>query len=363
MAFRNEMRAAGLGILAVAMGLGAGTAAAETLIWTDGAPNRGARAEVTEWLGSEIEARTGGELQLKFHWSGALMSFKDATKGIGSGVADMGLMVAAYNPGLHPIYAIADLPTEFSDPWVTNRAVYELTSTTPELVAEFERLNLKYISNITTTGIQLVCAGKAVTRVSDVNGLKIRGIGAYGKALSDAGAVNVSLPSHESYQALDTGLIDCTQMYAYAVESFKLRDVASSLTKLDWGALKGMAYVLNLDRFKGLEESQQKVLLDLGSEFVDAYSKAIIAGNARAYDLMEQQPGFEIVAFSKAEKAKLLQLGQKYVDAWIDEVNRSGLDGRALWNRYGELLAKYQEELTERGYPWDRKPASGTGTQ
>ena len=121
------------GVLAaglLTLGLSAPVQAAQTLTYSDNSPNRGTRAEVTNWFAEELGKRTNGELKIEFHWGGALLKAKAAAKGIGAGAADMGTIIGVYNPKLHPAYLLTDLPTEYSDHWVGTRAVYEMAHST-----------------------------------------------------------------------------------------------------------------------------------------------------------------------------------------------------------------------------------------
>ncbi|MBL4807536.1 MAG: C4-dicarboxylate TRAP transporter substrate-binding protein [Rhodobacteraceae bacterium] len=335
------------------------TAHAETVLsWTDGAPNRGTRADATIWMAEELAKRTNGELKMEFHWGGALMKFKAATKGIGAGAADMGLMVAIYNPKLHLGYTIADLPTKYSDPWVGTRSIYELVMNNEELQKEFHKLNLQYISNITTTQIEMICKDKVVRDLDDIKGLKVRGISIYGKVLADLGAIPVGMPSSGAYQGLSTGLIDCTLMYGYAIPAFKLQEVGNEFTRLDWGALMSMAYVMNKDVFDALTPEQQEIILQLGSDFVDHYAEKIIAGNAKAYELMAAgTDGKNKVNFheiSPEAKAELEKATQPYVEVWRKEAEEGGIDANAMQRQFHELLKNYDDERKSKGYPWNR---------
>ncbi|MDF2368476.1 C4-dicarboxylate TRAP transporter substrate-binding protein [Sneathiella sp.] len=343
------------GLLAASIVLPAN--ATRVLTWTDGSPNRGTRAEAAQWFADELEKRTNGELKIEFHWGGALLKPKAAVKGIGAGAADMGLVLGVYNPKLHQAYILGDLPTPYSDPWVSTRAIYDLVHQNKDLQAEFADLNLQYITNVTSTEIQLICKDKPVKTLDDVKGLKIRGIGVYGKIFSDFGAANVAMPVYESYQAIDTGLVNCTQIYGYAIPAFKLQEIAKEITKLDWGALLGLAYVMNKDTYDSLTPEQQKIINDLGVESIDYYVKKMLLDN----DILINNPTSEIdgtkvniYELSDADKARLLEATSKYLEDWRKGANESGVDAAALQTQFLDLLKKYDDERKAKDYPWNR---------
>lgn len=158
------------GITAAVMALPA--AAEMKLNFTDNSANRGARAEATAWFAEELGKRTNGEINMEIHWGGALLKAKAAAKGVADGAADMGFIIGVYNPGLHPAFLLADLPTQYSDPWSSSRAFYELNTQNQALKDEWSGLNLHFVANVTTGPIQLVCKDKAVAKSTIWRALK-----------------------------------------------------------------------------------------------------------------------------------------------------------------------------------------------
>ena len=324
------------------------------LNFTDQSPNRGARAETTNWFAEELEKRTNGEVKMEVHWGGALLKAKAAAKGIGDGAADMGFLVGVYNPGLHPAFLLADLPTEYSDPWASTRAFYELNTTNKVLQDEWSDLNLHFIANITTGPIQLVCKDKAVASVDDLAGVKMRGISVYGKVAKDLGSIPVKMTAYDTYQGLDTGLIDCTMFYSYAIPAFKLNEIATDVTLLDWGALMALAMVMNKDAYEALSPENQAVVDELGSEIVDVYAQKINAANAEAVEGLKASGTITFNDFPAEQKLQLLEASKGYMDEWKAKASKSGVDAEAVASDYMRLLKKWDGEREAKGYPWAR---------
>ncbi|GLQ05081.1 C4-dicarboxylate TRAP transporter substrate-binding protein [Sneathiella chinensis] len=331
--------------------------AGKTLTWTDGSPNRGTRAEASMWFADQLEQRTNGDLKIEFHWGGALLKAKAAPKGIGAGAADMGLVLGVYNPKFHHGLTLGDLPTQYSDPWVSTRAMYELIQTNKDLQDEFDKLNLQFIANVTATEIQLICKGDPVRTLEDIKGKKVRGIGVYGKIFKDLGATPVSMTVYKSYQGLDTGLLDCSQIYTYAIPAFKLQEVASEVTLLDWGALLGLAYVMNKDTYEALPQEQKDIINQLGSDYVDHFAEKARQGNMDALAELEKAADgnkVNIHTLSPADKEKLLEASGPYLAEWQAEAEKLGMDGAAMHKQFLALLKKYEDERLSAGYPWTR---------
>jgi TRAP-type transport system periplasmic protein len=353
------MRRIKLGSMALAAGvlsmaLAAPVQAARVLTFSDNSPNRGTRAEVTNWMAAELERRTNGELKIEMHWGGALLKAKAAAKGVGAGAADMGTIIGVYNPKFHTAYSLTDLPTQYSDPWVGTRAVWEMATTNKDLIAEFDKLNLHYVSNFTTTQIQLICKGKPVKNMADIKGIKVRGVGVYGKVFKDLGATPVRISAYKAYQGLDTGLINCSQVYAYFIPASKMNEVAKEVTILDWGALMGLGYVMNKDVWESLSPAHQKIVTQLGSDYIDKYAEAIAIGNAKAMADLRADPAVTIHEFSAADKKALIDAAGGYLTAWKGKMKEGEMDADAYRANYLSLLKKYDDERKAKGYPWKR---------
>lgn len=340
--------AAGVTALSMAM-----PAQAEmTLAWTDQSPNRGARAEATMWFADELAKRTNGEVKIEVHWGGALLKAKAAAKGIADGAADIGFVIGVYNPGLHPGFLLADQPTEYTDLWALTRAFYELNTTNADLQKEWDDLNLHFVSNVTTGPIQMICKDKAINGIEDFAGTKMRGISVYGKVTKDLGAIPVKTTAYDVYQGLDTGLIDCSMFYTYAVATFKLEEIITDYSQLDWGALMGLGIVMNKDAWEAMSPENQQIVTDLGSEFVDEYAKRLIAANSDVLQMLKDRDSVTVAEFPAEQKAKLLEAGKPYFDDWKAKAEKAGVDAAALSSQYNDLLKKWDDKLKADGYPW-----------
>lgn len=332
----------------------AGPAAAQmTLIFGEAGPNRGARAEALQWFVDEVEARSGGDLAIDVQWGGALFKSEAAAQSIRDGVADLGTIIAVYYPQEMAGYGIADLPLENPDAWVGMRATDELMRGSDAIAQDLADKGLVYLGTWTTSAVNIGCAGAAIREAADIDGLKVRGVGAYGKAFDEMGADMVSMSIYDAYQGLDTGLIDCSQGYSYAVSALKQGEVMDSYTLLDWGQVGGLGIFMNADMHASLTPEQQAVLAEVGSEMADEFGRAITAANEAAIEEMRGL-GVEVVELPEAERAKLVEMGAPYIEEWLETAGGVGLPAETLLEEYRGLIARYTEERDAEGYPWER---------
>ncbi len=345
----NYLKAATL--MATATVLGTAAIAETVLIHGEAGPNRGARAAAIQWFADEVADRSGGDMRIDVQWGGALFKANAALQSIHDGVADMGTIISVYYPQEFASYGIADLPLDNPDAWVGMRATDELFRTNPSISAVLDDKNLVYIGTFTTSQVNIGCKDVEIRTIDDIDGLKVRGVGAYGKVFGDVGANMVRMSIYDAYQGLDSGLLDCSQGYSYAVAALKQDEVMTSYTLLNWGQVGGVGTFMNKDAFDALSTEQQQLLLDTGSDMVDYFGQTLIAANAKAIESMTAA-GVEVIELPAEERAKLIERGAAYVDEWVETANATGLDGAALLDEYRTLLTKYTEIRDSEGYPW-----------
>lgn len=343
---------------ALTVGLFSGATMAETVLTHgEAGPNRGARAKALQWFADEVASRSKGDLKIDIQWGGALFKANAAVQSIADGVSDAGTVIAVYYPREMSAYGIADLPIENPDAWIGMRATDEFMRTNADAAKDLADKNLVYIGTFTTSAVHIGCKGGAIRTVDDIKGKKVRGTGAYGKVFGELGATMVSMSIYKAYQGLDTGLLDCSQGYSYAMKALKQYEVVDSYTLLNWGQVGGLGVFMNKEVFDGLSAEQQKVLSEAGRDMSDYFGKILTAANDAAIASMaagENGRKVEIIELPATERAKLVAAGKKYLDAWVEQAGQAGLDGKAMLANYMDLIAKYTAERDSKGYPWAR---------
>ena len=324
-----------------------------TLIAGEAGPNRGARAATLQSFADDVAKRSDGEVTIDIQWGGALFKSGAAVQSISNGVADLGTIISVYFPQEMLGYGIADLPLENPDAWVGMRATDELMRSSSALQDNLADNNLVYIGTFTTSAVNIGCQGTTIQTVEDIKGLKVRGVGAYGDVFRDFGANMVSVSIYDAYQALDSGLIDCSQGYSYAVAALKQQEVMSSYTLLNWGQVGALGIFMNKEIFDSLTPDVRTILEESGKAMADTLGELITADNEKAIETMKSA-GVEVLEMAESERSKLVATGKPYIDEWVDRASSIGLDGAALLDEYRGLIGKYTAERDEQGYPWKR---------
>lgn len=337
--------------------IGTSAAQAQTVLrYTEGGPNRGARADALKSFADRVEELSEGDLKIDIIWGGALLKFSAAAEGIKNGVADMGTVLAAYAPNQMKALSIGDLPIEESnDPWVGMRAMYDLFATNAAEQESLAKQNTVYVYSAHSTALQISCKGDVEIRsIEDLKGLKMRASGLYAKVFADLGANMVNLTFDEIYPAYDSGLIDCDAGYFYTIKAYKLDEVIDRVYRIDFGQIGGIGIVANKDRWDSLTDRQREILRQAGSETIDYFARLQITEMDDIVTSLKDGGRVEVLEAPEGFRAALSAAAEPYVQTWKEEFAAAGIDPEAVLADYNGLLGKYAAERDAQGYPWDR---------
>lgn len=350
---RNSVFAIAVGAFSL-FSIGTGAIAEVVLNYAEASPPRGIRAAALQWYADEVERRSNGDLKLNITWSGALMDSKTARQGIADGVADMGTVVGAYTPKESIPTAFTELPIIKPDSYIGAMAAYDTINGVSAIQEGLRKDNLILLSNFTYVPAVIVCAGEPIETLADVPGKKIRATQFFGRVMGELGANVVNQSVYQSYQALDTGLVTCTQAYADFTKALRLYEVADQLTLVNWGQAAQIFIMINADVFDGLSEEHQNLLAEVGRDVVVWNSVKLRGADAEA--LREFQEGIEghkmeIHTLPEADTAFLLEQGQIAKDDWIQSANDAGYPGDEIISTYLAAIERYAAEVAASGYP------------
>ena len=291
------------------------------------------RHRLCDRFARELDKRSNGALKANVYPGSSLMKVNAQFSAVRKGALDMTLIPLPYAGGEIPELNIALMPglvTSYEQGYAWKKA--EVGKALTDLLAD------KGVVIVTWIWQAGGAASRSVPIIGpeDVKGLKFRGgsreMDLVAKA---AGAATLSLPSSETYAAMQTGAVDVVTTSATSLISFRLQEVSKHLTiskagKSYWFMLEPL--LMSKAIFDKLPKDQQVLIMTVGAEMekfalegaraddaavTDAYLKA----GAKVHDLTEAALG-KWVALARttawkdyAEKnegsAKLLKLAEK----------------------------------------------------
>ena len=292
------------------------------------------RDRLVRRFAAEVEKRSKGAVKFEIYPGSSLMKTNAQFSSMRKGALDLALIPLSYAGG-----EIAELNIGLMPGLVVSYEQAYGWKNKP-VGAELNRLLLDkgivLISWIWQAG-GVASRDKPIVEPEDAKGLKVRGGSReMDMILKDAGAAVVTLPSNEIYAAMQTGAMDAAMTSSTSFISFRLEEVAKSLTTGRTGAYWFMFEPLMMSRaiFDKLPKEQQATLLAVGAEM-----EKFALEQAKKDDI-------EVATVYQKAGAKVVDLPAATIKKW------QAIARRTAWKDYGsksegcaKLLALAEQTL------------------
>lgn len=218
-------------------------------------PNHLMHVHMMQPWAAEVAKQTNGELTIKLHPGGDLVSGPTTYKRVADGVADMGYSLQGYTSDQFPRSLLMELPGLAPD----NATAARMMNRAIDLLQpEYEKTR---ILALWSTGPNFIMTRKdPFRRLEDINGKRIRTPSAFlGDVAKAIGASPVSLQITDVYQSLQTGVIDAVLTGTAALEGFKLGEVIKHYSDYQLGVSPLFA-VMNQKSYERLSAAHRAVI-------------------------------------------------------------------------------------------------------
>lgn len=314
--------------LAIAGTLMATTADARSIRYATGYAAQSIGAEAGDAFAEALGKYSDGELSAKVYPQ-SLLSFSETPSGVRDGLADSGLVLTPYFPSEFPstnlaaevsmLLELTDAPAETAGLAYAGAMSEYLFNHCPECSDEFDEQNQVFIGGGGTSPYFLLC-NTPVRNMEELEGKRMRIGGAqWSRWVEDLGASPVSVPQHETYEALSQGVVDCSVHSAPELTIVKLMEVVSDLTTgAPGGVFAGVANTVNKDTWSSLGEDQRSAVLQasavLSAELTWGYAEAALENMKTA----EQMDDIEIHEASEGMKERTREFIRQDLDAMAE---------------------------------------------
>jgi TRAP-type C4-dicarboxylate transport system substrate-binding protein len=328
---------------------------AVTLKWAMPSPPSGVFEKNSQWIAEEITRRTNGRVKFEFFWSGTLLKYQDIVVGIGKGVADVGEAAGLFTANLHPSWTTINQVAVGKDSYVMQWASYEMLHTDPEIRAEFDKLNI-VPTNGYGPGTEVFVFKKPVTKFEDFKGLRLRTYGeAFPKVVSTLGAVPVNLPLTDVYESMSRGVIDGSFAAMARAHALKWGEVGKHWSSSIYcQATVDVTTAFNKNVWNSFTDETRKTISDVFRESNDRVQMVL----AEAEKEMRKElaaMGVQFHRFSPEVDAQYFKAARAVSEEWFTKNDAKGLKTRAVFDHFTQLVAKYEKQVQEKGYPWAPK--------
>ena len=271
---------------------------------------------------AELEKRTNGEIEGQVYPNSSLMKTVAQFSAMRKGALDMSLYPISYAGGEAPETNIGLMPGLVSS--YKQGAAWKSGQIGQKFSAYLADKGVVIVSWIWQAG---GCASRStpVVNPADAKGIKIRG----GSREMDmvfqaAGATTLNTPSNELYAAMQTGACDACTTSSTSLISFRLEEIAKSLTtgrgKSYWFMLEPL--VMSKQIFDGLTKPQQDAIMAIGLEMEAFATKEAMADDEKVAEVYAKK-GAKVLDMDDAIVDKWRAIARE--TAWKDYANRSAL--------------------------------------
>jgi len=289
-----------------------------------------------EWA-KEIEKQTNGKVKITMFYSGTLTPADKCYDGVEKGISDIGFSVLAYTRGKFPLTEVIDLPIGIKSGLAATKLINEYYNKFKP--KEFDGTKVMYLHG---HGPGLIHTKKAVNKLEDLKGMKIRCTGMAAKIAAALGATPVAMPMGETYDALSRGVVDGSMAPQESLFGWKWGEVVKFTTE-DWGGSysSGMFVVMNKDKWNALPPDIQKIIEKINGEWIEKQGKTWdeIDKEGRDYTL---KLGNKIISLSKEENERWAKAVRPILDEYVNNMKTKGLPGDEALKFCIDTLKKLQ---------------------
>jgi len=257
------------------------------------------RDEMVQMIAREVNAANVG-LEIRVFPGSSLVKAKEQWKAMMTGQIDMTALPLDYASGFHPQFGATLMPG-----LIKNHAHALKMNTSPfmqDIKAIIEKGGAKVLADAWLAGA-FGAKDKCIRKPEDVAGMKIRSAGAtFAQMWAGAGASIVSIPSSETYNALQQGVAQGTDTSSSSFVSFRLYEQLKCLTAPGDNALWFMyePVLISKRTWDRLNEAQRKALTDASKKaeaYFNAESKKLDDKMVEVF----QKAGVQVVTLTDAE--------------------------------------------------------------
>jgi TRAP-type C4-dicarboxylate transport system substrate-binding protein len=276
---------------------------------------------------AELEKRTNGELGGQVYPNSSLMKTVPQFSALRRGALDLSFYPISYAGGEIPETNIGLMPGLVSS--YKQGAAWKTAAVGKKFDEYLKSKNVIILSWVWQAG-GLASRADPVVAPADAKAKKIRGGSReMDMMLQAAGATTLSTPSNELYAAMQTGACDGALTSSTSLISFRLEEVAKSLTtgrgKSYWFMLEPL--IMSKLIFDKLSKKQQDVIVALGAELEEFGTKEAMADDQKVADVYTKK-GAKVADLDEATVEKWRELARP--TAWKDYAAKTALSAELL---------------------------------
>lgn len=278
------------------------------------------------WFAKQVEAATGGKLQITVHAGASLFKAPEIKRAVATGQAQIGEVLISVHENENPIFGLDVIPF-LATSYAESRKLYEAQKWI--MASKLNSQNLTLLFAV-PWGPQGLYAKKEINGVEDMKGLKMRTYNVGTTRIAElAGAQGVTIQAAELAQALATGSVNAFMTSGATGYDSKAWETMSHFYDTAAWIPKNIIFV-NKAAFAALDKPEQVALLKAADEAEDRGWK-IAEEKADWYVQQLAARGMKVVAPPAKLASDLRKIGQQLTNDWAA---KAGEEGKAILNVY-----------------------------
>jgi TRAP-type C4-dicarboxylate transport system substrate-binding protein len=312
-------------------------------------------SKICEEFIKDLEARSGGQLKIRYFPAGTLLTAPKMYDGVVEGIADIGFSNIGYTFGRFRMTETLDLPLGFPNAWVANHVANDFFKEFKP--KEWDKIHM--ISMHTSPVNVVLSTTKPVNKMEDLKGMTLRGIGFIGEVVSALGGTPRPIPTPEAYEAMQKRVIDGLMIPMETMRAFRYAEVAKYVTEC-WpiGQVYTFYMIMNKDTWNKLPPNIQKIINEYPFEEKLAAMWNEIDIDGKKYGM---EKGLQFIELPPAEIAKWKKAVEPVLDKYVKSMVAAGYkekEARELINYARMRIEYWTKKQIESGVKSSTGPAA-----
>lgn len=306
-----------------------------TLTFSNFFPPTHIQSQTAEAWCKEVEKRTDGRVKFQYFPGQTLTKSHQTYDAIVDGIADSGFSALAYTQGRFPAMSAIDLPFGYtSGVQATAVANKVFAALNPK---EFDQTKIMYF-NAHGPGL-LQTRSKAVKKLEDLKGLKIRSTGMSAEVVKALGGTPVPMPMPDSYQALQKGVVDGSVHPVETNKGWKTGEVLKYLI-LNYSSSYTTTFfvTMNKDKWNSIGADDQKIIEEANVEWAKKHGEAWDSSDVEGLEFFMSFKGNEQIEQDADESARWAAAVAPVIEGYAKKITGQGVDGQKVVDTIREAL-------------------------
>jgi len=272
-----------------------------------------------EWC-KEVEKRTNGRVKISHFAGGTLTPPMQTYDSTVKGICDVGQALLAYAPGRLPLSEVLSLPLGATSGYQATKMANEYYKKfRPK---EFDDVKVMYL-HCCDPGF--FSTRKVISSIDDIKGLRFKTNAENVGAVLALGAVPVTMPITETYDALQKGLLEGIFLPVETLKGWRFGEVVKTTVENYGSAWAGsMFVVMNKNKWNSISKADQEIIEKINEEWIEKQGQLwnTLSKEAREYAI---QKGVKFVRSSREEEARTAEKMKPVLAEYVKNMKGKGL--------------------------------------